>query len=95
MNYAARVGNPERLAQEGGLLGVALDKCTAASDVPPMRKPAPRPENSTAAKIGQTLADGAIVKSCSESAMCRVHRFGSVEGATRFVLACHCSSKST
>src|SRR6478672_6168879 len=43
----------------------------------------------------QTLAAGARPKSCSESAMCRVHRVGSVEGATRLVFACHWSSRST
>ena len=39
-------------------------------------KPPPLPRSA------QTFASGAIVTSCSESAICRVHRLGSVDGAT-------------
>ena len=59
MNRAARVGNPQRLAQEGGLLGVALDQMdhragvsanAQASTTP--GKPPPLPRSA------QALADG-------------------------------------
>src|ERR1700690_3355569 len=52
-------------------------------------KPPPLPRSA------HWTADGARLKSCSESEICRVHRFGSVDGAIKFVFACHSSSRST
>ena len=52
-------------------------------------KPAPEP------KSAQTSACGASGRSCSESAMCRVQRCGSVEAATRFCICCRNSNSAT
>src|SRR5665647_3705996 len=49
---------------------------------------------STLPRSTHIFAAGAIVRSCSESATCRVQRFGSVDGATRLILACHSLSRS-
>ena len=43
----------------------------------------------------RTEAFGASARSCSESATCRVHRIGMVDGAIRFIRCCQSSSVST
>ncbi len=49
--------------------------------------PAPEPRSA------QIRADGASAMSCSESAICRVQSFGSVDGATRLIRSCHSASR--
>src|SRR5882757_5374067 len=81
--------------RKAAFLVLRSTRWTIAPDVPASAqasttpgKPPPLPRSA------QTFADGASVNSCSESEICRVHRFGSVDGATRLVFACHSSSSS-
>ena len=61
----------------------------------PMIRPGKPPPEPRSTHMRHFRVFGSNAKSCSESAMWRVHRIGSVDGAIRLIRCCHRLSKAT
>src|SRR6267154_5787839 len=82
--------------RKAAFLALRSTRWTVAPDVSASAQASTTPGNPPPLpRSTQILADGASVRSCSESEICRVHTCGSVDGATRLVFACHFNSRST